>query len=244
MSDSENRKRNAHVQQKHHNSRKEVYEEFDNIGLTKRNADYMVRFKEALAQTKVVAEKQTDIIQEMIEEIKTAQKKGTTAKNLYGSVDHAVAMVVNPPKKPMGPMTPERYAIDAGYNVLWFLVLFNFLYGAMFFLSPAAANQGGSAGITCIFISSIVAGIGMPAVTQLFAPGVKHKHNGVVRAGMMALMFVIWMLIFYGSNMLPRVINPVVSPIVNIVIGIIGVGLILLMRSKFTITSGLFAGRK
>ncbi|USS84841.1 DUF1129 domain-containing protein [Fructilactobacillus myrtifloralis] len=240
---TEKEKRNAHVQQRP-SSQKERYAEFANQGLTKRNEEYMVKFSAALADTNYPAEQRTELIQTMMQEILAAQKRGTTAKNLYGTVTEKLKVTLNPPKEPAGPMTKERYLTDATYNFLWFLILFNFMYGAMAFMAPDSANQAGAAGITCIVLSSIVAGLGMPFVTQLFAPDVQHKHNWLVRAGMMALMFLVWMLVFYGSNLLPRIINPVVNPIVNIVIGVIGVVAILYMRSRFKITSGIFAGRR
>ncbi|WP_429970477.1 DUF1129 domain-containing protein [Fructilactobacillus sp. Tb1] len=244
MSETENNQRNAGVQQHHTSGRKATYEEFDKLGLTKRNIDYLVHFKDALAETKVPAERQTAIIEEMTTEILAAQKKGITAKGLYGTVTEKVTNTVNPPRKPAGPMTKERYIIDASYNVLWFLILFSFMYAAMFWVSPAQAKQGGVAGITCIILSSVIAGVGMPVVTQLFAPGVKHKYNGLVRSIMMVALFMVWMMVFYGTNMLPAGLNPVVSPIVNVVIGALALVGVLYMRTKYTITSGLFAGRR
>ncbi|USS93506.1 DUF1129 domain-containing protein [Fructilactobacillus ixorae] len=241
---TEKEKRNAHVQQQRPSSQKERYAEFANRGLTKRNEEYMVKFSAALADTNYPAEQRAELIQTMLQEILAAQKRGTTAKNLYGTVTEKLKVTLNPPKEPAGPMTKKRYLTDATYNFLWFLILFNFMYGAIAFMAPASTNRAGAAGITCIVISSIVAGLGMPFVTQLSAPDVQHKHHWLVRAGMMAVMFLVWMLVFYGSNLLPRIINPVVNPIVNIVIGVIGVVAILYMRSRFKITSGIFAGRR
>lgn len=244
MSELENKQRNAAAQQHHKSGRKATYEEFDQLGLTKRNIEYLVRFKAALAETNVLAEKQADIIKTMINEILAAQKKGITAKGLYGTVTEKVAMTVNPPRKPAGPLTKERYLIDASYNILWFLILFSFMYATMFWVSPVQAKQGGVAGITSIILSSVLAGIGMPVVTQLFAPGVKHKHNALIRSIMMVGLFMIWMVVFYGTNLLPAGLNPVVSPIVDVVIGILALVGVLYMRTKYTITSGLFAGRR
>lgn len=82
MSELENKQRNAAAQQHHKSGRKATYEEFDQLGLTKRNIEYLVRFKAALAETNVLAEKQADIIKTMIDEILAAQKKGITAKGL------------------------------------------------------------------------------------------------------------------------------------------------------------------
>ncbi|WP_395317770.1 DUF1129 family protein [Fructilactobacillus frigidiflavus] len=244
MSDLEKNQRNAAAQQRRNKGRKATYEEFDQLGLTKRNIEYLVRFKAALAETNVPAEKQAETIKTMINEVIAAQKKGITAKGLYGTVTEKVTLTVNPPRKPAGPMTRERYVIDASYNVLWFLILFSFMYAAMFWVSPAQAKQGGVAGITSIILSSVVAGIGMPVITQLFAPGVKHKYNGLIRSIMMVLLFMIWMIVFYGTNLLPAGLNPVVSPIVDVVIGVLALVGVLYMRTKYTITSGLFAGRR
>ncbi|WP_413627729.1 DUF1129 family protein [Fructilactobacillus vespulae] len=244
MSETENRKRNAHVQQKRNNGRKQLYEQLDAQGLSKKNVEYLTRFREALAETKMIADKQNDIFAETIVEVLAGQKQGKTARGMYGTVAEKVENIVNPPAKPVGPMTKERYLIDASYNVLWFMILFMFMYAAMFFMAPDQAKQGGVAGITSIILSSIIAGAGMPVVTQLFAPGVKHKYNAFIRLLLMIVAFAAWMVIFYSSNALPRVINPVVSPIINIIIGALAVVGVIYMRAKYTITSGLFTGRR
>ncbi|KRN42947.1 DUF1129 family protein [Fructilactobacillus fructivorans] len=245
MSEEDNRKRNAKAKQHQHHSNTKIAEreQFDHVGLTKRNAEYMYKFKQELSETKLEPEKQATKISEMVDELKKAQKRGVTAKNLYGTVTQKVELTIHPPKKPQK-LTPMTYVIDATYNFLWFLVLFCFLYAAMFFINSSQASKGGVMGITGIFVSSIVAGVGMPLMTNLFAPGVKHKYNGIIRALMMVLLFAIWMLVFFGGTYIPRIINPITGPIVDTVIGVIGIAGILYMRHRFPITNGLFTGNR
>ncbi|WP_054661016.1 hypothetical protein [Secundilactobacillus kimchicus] len=59
--------RNAGVKQDRNSAVKEERSAFDNIGLTKRNADYMFRFNQALQNvTKLDTDKKTEIVQGML----------------------------------------------------------------------------------------------------------------------------------------------------------------------------------
>ncbi|WP_054658622.1 DUF1129 family protein [Apilactobacillus ozensis] len=79
-------KRNAHVKQNRTNVHKQERSEFDNLGLTKKNADYMFRFNRELTTTKLAAEKKAELVRQMIKELIDSQKHGVTARNLYGTV--------------------------------------------------------------------------------------------------------------------------------------------------------------
>jgi Uncharacterized membrane-bound protein conserved in bacteria len=72
---------------------------FDNLGLTKRNAEYMYRFNKALENTKLSPDKKAAAVQDMVNELVAGQKSGKTAKNLYGDIDERVKLVVEAPSR-------------------------------------------------------------------------------------------------------------------------------------------------
>lgn len=236
---AENQKRNANKQQKHTSGAQVIHSEFDNLGLTKRNAEYMVKFKQSLGTTKLDAEKQKTVIDEMLDTLIAEQKTGKTARNLFGTVADKIQNVVNPPKKQQ-PWSKKLYLLSASYNFLWIFSILSILYAITYYVSSSQTKDGGALGALATLIVSIVVGLSMPMMTRFFAPGVKHSLSGVMRILSMIGILLGWLLIFTIVAMIPHsIINPI-NPIVYIVFGVIGVSGILFMRAKYTIRNGNF----
>ncbi|GAY71991.1 DUF1129 domain-containing protein [Lentilactobacillus kosonis] len=231
-----NEKRNAHVQQDRNRTAERVHSQFDNIGLTKRNAEYMFKFSQALSQTKLKDEQKTEVIDQMVNELIAGQKSGKTARNLWGTVDQKIDNVVNPPKKAGAPA--QDYWPNAGYNTLLFFTIFTLLYGITALFSKSA--QSTTMGITGIILSSIIAGLGIPLMTLLIAPGVKHKYSLPIRIIFIAAFFVLWMAVFFVAGLIPHAINPILNSYVYIALGIISIGGSIWFKRRYNITGGLF----
>ncbi|WP_105957236.1 DUF1129 family protein [Apilactobacillus quenuiae] len=230
-------KRNAHVQQKHHDKDKEERSQFDNIGLTKRNADYMFRFNRALRSTDLSVERKSEIITQMKDQLLVEQKHGATARNLYGTVEERIGFIMNPPKKPTKLM--DNFWPNAVYNMLFLGIIFNILYGVIEIISKNSQNQQ-LVGIVSIFVLSIISGIIMLLLTRLLDANVQHTYSGWMRALFMLLIIVAWLALFSLSMLIPRVINPVVPFYVNFVIAVVGIGFAIYVYRKYDITSNLF----
>ncbi|WP_283805091.1 DUF1129 family protein [Lentilactobacillus rapi] len=97
------REKNAHVHQDRDRSAKILHSQFDNIGLTKRNSEYMYKFNQALAGTKLTAAQKTETINKMVQELLEGQKSGKTARNMWGTVEERIQFIVNPPKRKPDP---------------------------------------------------------------------------------------------------------------------------------------------
>ncbi|WP_268913536.1 DUF1129 family protein [Lentilactobacillus sp. SPB1-3] len=229
-------KRNAHVQQDRNRTAEHVHSQFDNIGLTKRNAEYMFKFSQALGNTKLKDEQKTELINQMVQDLLTGQKSGKTARNLWGTVDQKIDSVVNPPKKAADPITD--YWPNAGYNTLLFFTIFTLLYGVTALFSKSA--QATTMGISGIILSSIIAGLGIPLMTVLIAPGVKHKYSLPIRIIFIAAFFVLWMAVFFVAGLIPHAINPILNSYVYIALGVISIGGSVYVKRRFNITGGLF----
>lgn len=247
MSEEEMERRNAarnhrarqRQRRVHTNHRQKRGQFFDQLGLTKRNTNYMYRFSKALHQTKLKPARQRQIIHQMITELRADQKRGITARNKYGSVAHRIHLILHPPKK-LVPIN-HNYWPNAIYNVLIFFIMFNVLYGITYLISKQAQNQKGAAGFVGLLITSIVAGLGMPIITRLFDDRIKHQHNGLVRGLVMILMFVAWMAVFYLSTRLPRMLNPVLNPWINIALAIVSLGAAFWVHHRYDVTSAFHA---
>lgn len=231
------REKNAQVHQDRDHAVKIVHSQFDNIGLTKRNADYMFKFNQALGSTKLSADKKNEAVQTMVQELLEGQKSGKTARNMWGTVDQKVENTVHPPARPADPK--RDYWKNAGYNAILFLTIFFLMYGIIYFL-PTKGGAQPMMGITGIFISAAVAGLGIPIVTMMFAPNIQHRYSIWIRIILVILFLAVWMGIFTVSSILPPVLNPVLSPYVYIVLGVLsGVGSFYVKR-HYNITGGVF----
>ncbi|AQW20710.1 hypothetical protein PL11_001650 [Lentilactobacillus curieae] len=231
-----NEKRNAHVQQDRNRTSELLHSQFDNIGLTKRNAEYMFKFNQALGGVKLKDEQKSELVDQMVKDLLEGQKSGKTARNMWGTVDQKIDNVVNPPKKAANPV--RDYWPNAAYNTLLFFTIFNLLYGITFLFSKNAAAT--TMGITGIILSSIIAGLGIPLMTMLIAPGVKHKYSLPIRILFIAGFFVVWMAVFFIAGLIPRVINPILNPYVYIALGVLSIGGSVWFKRRYNITGGLF----
>lgn len=236
--DSKARQKNAQVHQDRDRAKKMVHSQFDNIGLTKRNAEYMFKFNHALGATKLSAEVKHNTVQSMVEELLEGQKSGKTARNMWGTVDQKVETTVHPPARPADPH--RDYWKNAGYNAILFLTIFFLMYGVLYFLPTKGGQHAPMMGITGILISAAVAGLGIPIVTMMFTPGVKHRYSIWIRIILVVLFLIVWMGIFTVSSILPTIMNPVLNPIIYIGLGVLsGVGAFFVKR-HFNITGGVF----
>lgn len=235
--DNQNEKRNANVQQDRQAKIKDAHAQFNNMGLTKRNAEYMYRFTVALNRTKLSNDDKASTISQMLDELKAGQKQGKTARNMWGSVDEKVENIVNPPKKE-GTLSSE-YWPNAIYNMFLFFMIFTLLYGITYFVSPKSGKES-MMGITGIILSAGIAGLGMPVISQLFDPKIKHKQSGWQRVLIMVGFFLVWMIVFFAAGIMPRAINPILNPIVYLVLGGASIGVVLYLKRRYNIRGGLF----
>ncbi|GHP13442.1 membrane protein [Lentilactobacillus fungorum] len=233
------REKNAHVHQDRDRSAKMVHSQFDNIGLTKRNSEYMYKFTQAFNNTssKLSTAQKTEIVNKMVQDLLEGQKSGRTARNMWGTVEQRVQAVLNPPKRKPDPK--RDYWPNAGYNALLFLMIFTFMYGIIGFF-PSKGHPQPVMGITGILISAAIAGVGIPLVTMMFTPGVKHKYSIWIRIAIMIVFVVVWMGVFTGAAMLPAVINPALNSYAYIVLGLLSAGGSWWYKRHFSITGGLF----
>lgn len=235
---SKARQKNAQVHQDRDHAAKIVYSQFDNIGLTKRNAEYMFKFNQALGATKLSADKKNEAVQTMVQELLEGQKSGKTARNMWGTVDQKIETTVHPPARPADPR--RDYWKNAGYNAVLFLTIFFLMYGVLWFLPTKGGQHSPMMGITGILISAAVAGLGIPIVTMMVTPGVKHRFSIWIRIILVVLFLIVWMGIFTLSSILPPVLNPVLNPIVYIVLGVLSGVAAFFVKRRFNITGGVF----
>lgn len=240
---AQQRNRNAGVHQDRNNTAKNERAAFDNIGLTKRNAEYMYRFNQALQGSKLTAEKKSEIIQTTITEIQAAQKTGKTARNLYGNdVNARVKEIVEGPKRPAGADDP--YWPSALYNGLTFFTIFSLMFGIMYLVSPATQKASQPVGLTSIIFSAVIAGLALPMIPRLFDSKREHKYSLWVRIPLVILFMVAWLLLFYVMAFLPSILNPVLTAWPQIILGALSALGSYFVKRRWDLRQGFFTASR
>lgn len=239
---AQQRNRNADVHQDRNSAAKSERAVFDNIGLTKRNADYMYRFNQALQeQPKLSVDKKSEIVNQMVADLQEGQRTGKIAKNLFGGDVHArVKEIVEGPKRDAS--APDPYWPSALYNGLWFFTIFSLMFGILYIVSPSAQKNGSPVGITSIILSGVIAGLALPAIPRMFDSKRKHSLNLWIRILLAILFVVAWLVLFYGMAYLPGFLNPVMTPWAQLVLGVLtGVGA-WFVKQHYDLRQGFFSG--
>lgn len=244
MSDNQKRnagaqQRNAGVKQDRNSAVKNERAVFDNVGLTKRNAEYMFRFNQALRQTKLNPDKKSEIVQTTLAEIKEAQKSGKTARNLYGNdVNARVKEIVEGPKRPADADDP--YWPSALYNGLTFFTIFSLMFGIMYLVSPKTQTASQPVGLTSIIFSAIIAGLALPLIPRLFDSKRDHRYSLWVRIPLVILFMVAWLGLFYLMAFLPWFLNPTMGAWPQIVLGALSALASYLVKRRWQLRQGFF----
>ncbi|MFC6181261.1 DUF1129 domain-containing protein [Lactiplantibacillus daowaiensis] len=210
--------------------------------LTKRNGEYMRQMRKALNATSLTGEKKKAALDEMTATLLTEQHKGTTARQLYGTVQERTQEIVEGPKKDPAEQVRANYWITALDNGLMLFMIFCLMYGAIGFFGKTSSEQAGAQGITAILITSIVGGLGVAKLFDYLQPA-KNKKNKVPtwRKILWSVMAIIaWMMIFTLAAALPTSINPALSAIWYLIIAAIVFVARLWLKRRYNITTSLF----
>lgn len=229
-------------------SRKEAGQ-FTNIGLTRKNEEFMYQLNKQLDVQGVKADKKPEMIERTISQLKEAQKTGKTAKQLYGTPTKHAHDLLHPQKGTTGHEL-SSFGLLFVDNSLMFMAIFALMYGLLAFFSPDAfADQKrvGTAGITAMIIIALTGGAAFAYMAKATQP-VKNKKTGRwVRKPLgkrflyIALAFVVWLGIYFLCSFLPNVINPQMNKWAYVIIGVAAFGGDLYFRRVFNVVGSAFA---
>ncbi|AVK61262.1 DUF1129 domain-containing protein [Lactobacillus sp. CBA3605] len=213
----------------------------DATELTKRNDEYMRQMRKSLSATTLSSDKQKAALDEMLATLLAEQHKGTTARQLYGTVQEQTQAIIDGPKKDPADQAHANYWITALDNGLMLFMIFCLMYGAIgFFGSNATKGSAGANGITAIVVTSAIGGLGVAKLFEYLAPG-KNKKVAMWRKILWSVMAVIvWMLIFTTAASLPTNLNPALPAIVYLVMAVIVFFLRMWLKRRYHITTSLF----
>jgi len=120
--------------------------------LSKKNDDYIFKFRRELNEHQIPEAQQEKILAEMLPEMLTAQHQGKPATQLYGPVTVKAESIINAPK----PVKKQPYWLVATDMSLFFLSLFGLVYGIGAYLNPK--NSSSTGGLVSMLVMAIMAG--------------------------------------------------------------------------------------
>ena len=230
---------------------KEAGKLFSEYGLTRKNEEFMYQLNKQLDAKKVAADKKKTWINETVAKLQEGQKKGQTAKALFGTPTTYVDELLNPKKKEPTVQGNNNFGLLALDNGMMFFAIFSFMFGLISFINPNSLSQNGhygSSGLTAILIVAIAGGLLFGYIAKIMAPYKDKKTGKVVqrslwiRIGMIVVAFAIWIGIYTVTALLPNSINPQTNKWVYIILGIVIFGADLYLRTRFNIVNNVFAG--
>lgn len=242
----ENQPRNAAAgsQQREHvrEESSSIHREFSELGLTKRNEEFVYQLNKQLDAQGIKADKKPEAMQETIDALLEGQKTGTTAKQMFGTPTEKAKDLISGPKKLPGQRTSSFWLLALD-NALMFFNIFTLLFGAMAIFSPKSmkVEQTGTTGITAIIIVGVVGGLLFAWITTLIQPQ-KGKTKQPLWYRILAIIaaLIAWVLVYMVASLMPNVINPQLPGAAYIALGVLGFIAEMYFRRKFHIVGGAF----
>ncbi|ALO05174.1 DUF1129 domain-containing protein [Lactiplantibacillus paraplantarum] len=209
--------------------------------LTKRNAEYMRQMRKSLDGTSLAAEKKTAVLNEMTTTLLAEQGRGTTARQLYGTVQERTEEIVNPKKTPVE-RQKANYWVTALDNGLMLFMIFCLMYGIMGFIGTnATKNSAGANGITAILITSAIGGLGVAKLFEYLMPAKDGKKVSLWKKILWSVLaIIVWMLVFTTMSMIQGPLNPVLPGIAYLIIAVVVFFARMWLKRRFNITTSMF----
>ncbi|MFV0560373.1 MAG: DUF1129 domain-containing protein [Enterococcus sp.] len=214
--------------------------------LTKRNQQYIFDLKKSLTAANLTEDEMTLALNDILQTLVSEQKSGKTARQLFGTVSERTEAIINKPAVSVDASTkPALMWLD---NTLLLLGLLGIMVAITGLFSRGTSAP--AYGIATLLIGSGMGGLVFymmyKYVYQYEHPGAdKSKKPGMLKTILiLAISTLVWVIAFAGTTLLPPAINPLLDPIVVLVIGIAALGIRYYLKKKFNIVGSLAVPRR
>lgn len=208
--------------------------------LTHKNEDYMVKLNKRLEDADFSDDRRTVLFNDMLKTLVSEQSAGRTARQIYGTVTERYLEMVDGPRPDTKETTGERSEdwklyVDGGLMLGGMFALVTGL-SALFSKSGTASGMG----ILTLILNFIIGGFVVLAITKN-AP-IKGQKGSTLRYFLVSVVgMLIWVAVMTLSMLfIPPVINPILPPIANVVIGILAFAGKWYFKRKFNVKGTLF----
>ncbi|WP_076645814.1 DUF1129 domain-containing protein [Latilactobacillus sakei] len=202
--------------------------------LSKKNADYLFKFKRALKEEDVSDEKQAEMLAEMLPEMLEAQHKGQPATQIYGPVSTKINQLLHAPKAPVK-TSLQLQMLD---NALIFLIMYLAFNGIAAQFS--SKNSNAMIGITSIVITAAMAGVIM-TYPMRYTQMPKEQRPPLWKMALIVVGLTLAFVAAYGVTILiPGFMNPVLPAWIQIVIAALLIVVRIYIKRRYKITGTFF----
>ncbi|MGK0552675.1 DUF1129 domain-containing protein [Enterococcus faecalis] len=207
--------------------------------LTKRNEQYIFDLKKSLQAANLSEEEQTIALHDILPQLVQGQKTGKTARQLFGTVSERAEAILNKPEEAPEP-TGVMMWVD---NTLFLLGLLTLMMALMSLFSKNSAQP---LGLMSYILGAMAGGYVFyllhKHVYQYDRQDKSKRPSWLKSSAILIFGMLFWLAAFGGAAFLPAVINPVLDPIVTLIIGALAFVVRYFFKKKFNI-SGSFMGR-
>ena len=252
--ENNNQPRNAQAGSKQrervHEQHANEHRQFSELGLTKRSEEFMYQLNKQLDEQGVKQDKKPEMIQSTVDALIEAQRKGQTARALFGTPTEKADELINGPKERKAVQLQSSFKLLAIDNGLMFFSIFALLFGFMGTFQAkslkAQAASSGTSGILAIILVAVFGGLLFAWVTKTLQPvGENAKNHSLwYKIGVVAVGLVAWIAIYFFVGFMPaKGINMQLPGVVYIVLAVLGFGLDVYLRRRFHIVGGALGGQ-
>lgn len=206
--------------------------------LTKKNTQYIFHLKKMLSEGGMSEEDQVILFHDMLPQMVSEQKKGITARHLFGTASERAVIMLNQPKSSKTSPTMLLW-MD---NVLLLFGMMTILLSIMLLPSNSKAQP---LGITTFILSSLVGGYLFYMMNKYIYgrdPNTQRTRSEWLKStGLLIGGTLIWAGIFSTSSvLLPKTLNPILPPNMMIGLGILAIVVRYWLRKKYELKASLF----
>lgn len=185
--------------------------------LTNKNEQYIFQLERSLKASNVVNDKIQEKLAEMLPVLVEQQKKGMTARQIYGTVTECVESIIAGPAKNPDAKSPDwQIAVDGGLMVGGFFAL---IAGVTLLLNPERTE---AMGFVTLLLNYLVGGLALLALSKVTPDINKPKGQRGYGRYLFVSTFVMfaWLVVVLGSQILvPASLNFVFPAVVYLFIG-------------------------
>ncbi|MFC0234420.1 DUF1129 domain-containing protein [Vagococcus entomophilus] len=204
--------------------------------LTKRNEQYVFDLKKKLQESALNETTIKATVYEVVSVLVKEQKKGTTARQLFGTPSEYVSKLANRP----APVKANKLWEIWLDNSLLLLVFLAGMGGVINLISKTSQSVSSFGLITMIlaaFSGGYVFYIMDKYVYRYARENIpKEKRPGLIKStAIMMLILLAWFAVFSFAAFIPASINPQLDPVVNLILAGVTFGVRYLLKKRFGI---------
>lgn len=220
-----------------------------NHGLTRKNEEFIYQLNKQLIAHGMHEDTKQEVLDDTIKQLKEGQKKGQTAKQLFGTPTAYVYKLGHPDKNKIAASNNSPYYLLALDNGLMFFAIFAFMFGLLAVMNPGSVSPKyhyGSSGLTALIIIAVTGGLLFGYISLLMQPykdpetGQYKNRSWIYRIVMITLTFLAWIGIYMFVSLLPNSINPQPTKYVYLILAVVVFAVDLWLRAHFHIVNNVF----